>query len=322
MAQNITGNETEAGIEWIKSGLVTEYSCWATLASGVIQLLLLVLAERPPNRCFKPTPINVILVVMIITNTITNVAYYVYEKTVSDLVASYVCLGFSNLAYATMFISIFYYAWLRGYSVIEVVLPSALPWIPPIFALFVLVEVAGGVIPVSSWFMTPEQLLVYDVWSSIQFAAQTVIISVFDIFIVCCYMCYLWQVKRIGVQVDTASLKTISSFGVASGVLLITSQAACYAAGWLTWDEETDFYLFQWILSLNLNTVYIYVQVWMKLQLVREAKAVSEGKKDAIERAKQISNRASMSVSISSRNRRETLKEESISTIRPASSVL
>ncbi|KAJ3404330.1 hypothetical protein HDU80_002971 [Chytriomyces hyalinus] len=322
MAQNITGNETETGIEWIKSGLVTEYSSWATLASGVIQLLLLLLAERPTSRRFKPTPINIILVVMIITNAVTNVTYYLYEKMISDLVTSYVFLGISNFAYATMFISIFYYAWLRGYSVIEVVLPSALPWIPPLFALFALVEVVGGVVPVWSWFMTPEQRAVYDVWSSIQFAAQTVIISVFDVFIVCCYLCYLWQVSRIGVQVDTASLKTISNFGVASGVLLIISQAACYAAGWLTWEEETDFYLLMWILSLNLTTVYIYVQVWMKLQLVHEAKAVSAGKKDAIERAKKISNRASMSASVSvsmtSRNRRETLKEESISTIRPA----
>ncbi|KAI8611613.1 hypothetical protein BC830DRAFT_1140471 [Chytriomyces sp. MP71] len=284
---------------YISSNRSVNLSCaWIAGGLGLIQLYVLVrlaLKEGDPGSPWKSlhSPFNLCLFIMILSMSFNIPFYYLYTEA-PDSMTSSIYNSATLITNAIFVVTIFLYACLRGWGVIEIVNPRLISSIPYAFALFVLVNVANVVLLILGYgFGEPTPLQTELIpYGNASFLAILAFLSVFDVYITCCYVIYLSRAKK-NTQLETGRLLIIAQFGVGSNLVLelvfAVTLGDTYATVHLDGPASMNGFLALNALTSLLPFVYLAIQLWMKYALEEDKKNEKLRKESQLEKARMLS---------------------------------
>ncbi|KAI8614239.1 hypothetical protein BC830DRAFT_1169594 [Chytriomyces sp. MP71] len=292
------------------------YIGWAAVPACFILLIWFASLEgifnltSPAEWTSIATPINGMILTMIVSSCFSNL-FYSLASVWKGFHASMVAITVSSLSNFTFYLAYFHYSFIRGRPVIEIICSGVLPFIPAYFATFALLELitnSAYTIIYMAVSTDPFYNAVLD-WGNHTYTAATLILFLFDNFVLVCYLCYILSVQHEHVRADIARLGIICKFGVAS-VLVFFVGLLCNIINQYTeynMRDPTDCYinLLLTVIDGNVNWPFLFIQLWMKRALQREKRQALDRKRREVETAK---GRASPPVS----NERYGVREEEV----------
>ncbi|KAI8616052.1 hypothetical protein BC830DRAFT_237891 [Chytriomyces sp. MP71] len=166
---------------------------WTTIGVSLLQIVLFgVLVwwlESPPALGKRNTlqntftPINTLLLVMILANLINIGLYYAFTQ-VSELTTKAALITISNAAWSTISVSMLYYSWYRGFSVVDSIAPRWMNLLRSILAISLILQIANTALA-SVYNLLPASNPIHTAalnWDNAIFVATGVLLIFFDFF--------------------------------------------------------------------------------------------------------------------------------------------
>ncbi|KAI8608323.1 hypothetical protein BC830DRAFT_16748 [Chytriomyces sp. MP71] len=285
---------------------VNLYTAFVSLGASILQLLVLAYVENVFDQNHTVTRkqvnsvVNNTLVVMIFTNPINTVTYY--YSTITEGPASAANMIISNASNVLFYAAYFQYSWTRGRNVIDNVLPGVIPFIPYYFIVFILLELATNTL-YTILCLIPATDPAYDTlntWTNNTYTAATILLFPFDAGVMAAYIRYMWHVRGDFADADVGALRVISRFGIASLGVFFLGLFGEMISSYVAWDYsdpgDCSASLIVMVLNWNVDTLYLFLQVWMKVQLGREREAEGERRRNLVDRARRMTGSVSREV--------------------------
>ncbi|ORY48034.1 hypothetical protein BCR33DRAFT_57269 [Rhizoclosmatium globosum] len=316
-------NSTNSG-SWIVNNFdalstsVWNYSAYICVASSLLQLLLLYYIEE--LYTFKPsawkraaTPANILIAIIAFANGLQNLCGYLIDYTNDKVVYAFYNI-LSSFCNFTQWVSILYYSWkVRGTAIVEIVAPRIQFLAPILFGLFVLSEAS-----LTAMF-TAQSILPFDhpmqdpltVWHNAITNVAVADLLLFDTTIVLCYLVYLCKLQCNSIcSVDVARFKIIAVFGAWSEFILLLGQLSILIPSYVVFDYTNPgvcvALLISEAIAINPNTTYVFLQIWMKVALIKAKRNSTAHRVESIEKAKMTTKQVHSSSSSQSQNEHQS----------------
>ncbi|KAI8608324.1 hypothetical protein BC830DRAFT_16740 [Chytriomyces sp. MP71] len=281
------------------SANIVWYTGWITLGASVLQLHIEGLFAKSIGKKIN-TVVNALIGLMILSSSLACVPYNFVALTTGA--TSVTCLILSSIGNFAFYIAYFHYSWIRGRNVIENVVPSVIPFIPYYFAVFTLLELTTNTLytAVSLLSATDPAYASLTSWDNNTYTACIALLFVFDLLVMVAYILYMVQLQNTYSNADVGALRIISLFGIASQGVFFLSLFGEVVNSYVAWDYGDPVHctvaLVLTGMDMNVGTIYLFLQLWMKAVLEKEKANSLTKRQTAVDRARSIISRGAGSV--------------------------
>ncbi|KAI8608057.1 hypothetical protein BC830DRAFT_1156932 [Chytriomyces sp. MP71] len=264
---------------------------WSTIVTSTLQLLMLAFlvrkSDRLDNESSFPKPINLLLLLMILSNLAWN---YINSLTFSPIGAAF-CIA-SGAIYQ---ITVSFYTLERGKPVFLAVAPYANRASKVLVFFVILLQVVSNTLCIYTIEMW-DSLLALNIMNVAQIIGN-VLSLLFEVFVLYCYGWYIHSLREVSSLMDVSSnirqLRIISIYGTCTMVWNLFWQGIMNAYGFLMGSlpqTEAEYLVSMSVggLMILMPTVYIFLQLGMKWALCNEHERELERMKQDLLSAREV----------------------------------
>ncbi|KAI8608526.1 hypothetical protein BC830DRAFT_948566 [Chytriomyces sp. MP71] len=278
-----------------------EYATLITFVVSFLQLATLGILQWSVTRSKSTetrarsvfTPVNLLLLSTVFSNCGGVTGNYV-AWIVTDQLSATISVLVSNTCTAILKISMLCYTWRRGYPVIEAIFARSVTAVKCYLAVFILLKVACLVLDGYYNTYTGEPSTTLYITLNCLSTILVVLFAGFDVYVLVSYSAYLARLHVEGFPLDTERLRIISGYGIMSAIVTLVWFVLEEVINLIEWDPENieqqlalNWILFSYYL---LPLAYMWIQLAMKRDLAKRKEREMQGRMQALERARSISN--------------------------------
>ncbi|KAI8617413.1 hypothetical protein BC830DRAFT_1079927 [Chytriomyces sp. MP71] len=290
-------NETLVELETLNvfSIQLNEVTVWITVGISLVQILILWhLAWIETRRKFRwPSffsPVNIMILFMILSNSGCNVAYFYSQLWLSDTLTA-IMDAISNFCFAAFGWLILLYSYTRGKPIMLTLCPSAMIWIRIVLVLSPIMQASYIVLYSLADVISSESVVLIQVGNVLDITCAAILVLVDGLILINChiYVHKLRSEKEHGIGKDSR-LEIVCNYGVLSLTWTLLYEAVTEIMNWFPWDYNSPSSL-RWCMGVTtldslMPIVFIFIQLAMKMTLFRLKEKDREGKCSSLERAK------------------------------------
>ncbi|KAI8613338.1 hypothetical protein BC830DRAFT_1132709 [Chytriomyces sp. MP71] len=272
----------------------TIVSNWVILSVSTLQFALFgVLIWKDLGHIFSP--VNCLILTLTLCNVLSAISNVLQSLPSADATVYLAGNILFYVSYDLFEALVVYYTWQRGFPVVSLTIPLAVPYLRFAVLLCALLQATFTAFEIASFFpLSPAILSLCNAATAYLPIAFEIVAFVFDCFILVIFVRFLREKQAHEAAADAVRLAIIARFGIVSFVCFQLTMGASIGMN-VTFLQEfpaISVAEFVAIYSFGLYTpmLYIFLQLGMKWALQVEKVRRSNQKRETVERAKLIAN--------------------------------